>query len=85
MKICRVLINNEAVTVFDYDGIHVQVPSINRKADTVNVIFKDGQYIVVDDNYKEPEPEKPGKNKKKAYVDEKKELDTEIEEEIAEH
>ena len=69
MKICRVLLNNEAVTVFDYDGTKVQVPSIKRKAETVNVIYKDGLYIVVDNNYKEPEPEKPGKNKKKAHVE----------------
>ena len=55
MKICRVLLNNEAVTVVDYDGTKVQIPAIHRDAKTVKVILKNGRYTVVDDNYKEPE------------------------------
>lgn len=74
IKDCNVLINNEAVTVFDYDGTQVQVPSIRRKATTVRVVKKNNQYIVVDDNYKE-EPaqkvaEKPQKKtNKKTTID----------------
>ena len=53
MKDCRVLINNEAVTVIDYDGKKVQLPSIHREAKTVKVISQNGKYTVVDENYKE--------------------------------
>ena len=38
VKNCKVSINNEAVTVFDYDGIQVQIPSIKRNADFIKVI-----------------------------------------------
>lgn len=54
IKNCNVLINNEAVTVFDYDGIEIQVPSIRRNAKTIKVLYKNGKYTVVDDNYIEP-------------------------------
>ena len=54
VKNCKVLINNEAVTVFDYDGIQVQIPSIKRTADFIKVIKRNGNYIVVDDSYIEP-------------------------------
>lgn len=74
IKNCRVLINNEAVTVIDYDGVQVQIPSINREAQFVNVTFKNGHYTVVDDSYTEIEPvidEKPKKKaNKKTTVDE---------------
>lgn len=65
IKNCNVLINNEAVTVIDYDGVKVQVPSIHREAKTVKVIVKDGKYIVVDDNYIEPVVKPTAKPKKK--------------------
>lgn len=68
IKNCRVLINNEAVTVINYDGVEVQLPSIKREADFVKVIKKNGNYIVVDDNYKEDtiqSIEKPKKANKK--------------------
>lgn len=55
VKKCRVLINNEAVTVFRYDGYEVQVPSIHKEANMVNVILKDGIYKIVDDDYVESE------------------------------
>lgn len=55
VKTCKVLLNNEAITVFDYDGIKVQVPSIHRETRTIRVLAKNGIYSVVDDNYIEPD------------------------------
>lgn len=66
VKNCKVLINNEAVTVFDYDGIQVQIPSIKRTADFINVVKRNGNYFVVDDNYTEPVVKPAEKPKKKA-------------------
>lgn len=57
IKNCNVLINNEAVTVIDYDGIQVQIPSIHKEAKSVKIVAKNGTYTVVDDNYIEPEVE----------------------------
>jgi len=57
-KKCRVLINNDLVTVFKYDDIEVQVPSIGKEADFVNVVKENDRYKVVDDNYVKPEKEK---------------------------
>lgn len=56
IKNCRVLINNDAVTAFEYDGVEVQIPSIKREARFVKVKFDNGKYTVVDDNYVEDEP-----------------------------
>lgn len=57
VKNCRVLVNNEAVTVIEYEGKQVQIPSIHRDANTVNVIVKNGRHIVIDDDYKEEIPQ----------------------------
>lgn len=54
VKKCNVLINNDAVTVINYDGVKVQIPSIHRDAKTVNVVFENNKYIVVGDDYVEP-------------------------------
>ena len=53
VKKCKVIVNNDAVTVFDFNGVEVQVPSIKKNAAFVNVLFKDGQYKVVEDDYVE--------------------------------
>lgn len=54
IKECSVLLNNEAVTVVKYDDdITIQFPSINRKAKTVFVKYEDGEYSIVDKDYKE--------------------------------
>jgi hypothetical protein len=57
VKKCIVKLNNDAVTVVVYNGIDIQLPSIHKEAKFVNVIFKDGKYIVVDDDYIEPKDE----------------------------
>lgn len=54
IKKCNVLLNNEVVTVVDYDGVKVQFPSIHKNSKTVNVIYKNGQYIIVEEDYIEP-------------------------------
>jgi len=53
VKKCKVILNNDAVTVFQFDGIDIQVPSINRSAVTVNVKYDKGTYTVVPDDYTE--------------------------------
>lgn len=65
VKTCSVILNNDAVTVINYDGIEVQIPSIRRNVKTVKVLYKDNKYIVVDDDYKEEKPEKKEKARKK--------------------
>ena len=55
VKECKVLMNNDSVTVFAFGNIEVQVPSIKREADTVKVIVENGKYKVVADDYKEIE------------------------------
>ena len=47
---CKVLMNNEAITVADVDGIHVQFPSIHRDAQYVSVFHEGGDFHIVDDD-----------------------------------
>lgn len=79
---CKVLINNDCVTVFDFNGVHVQVPSVNRKADTVKVLLENGTYKIVDDNFK-ADKEKD-KRKKKTTNDEMIRFDKVIKDEKTE-
>lgn len=66
VKNCNVLINNEAVTVIDYDGVQVQIPAIHKDTRTVKVVLENGHYIVVDDDYIETVAESTTKPKRKA-------------------
>ena len=75
IKECKVLINNAAVTVVDFDGAKIQVPSIGREATTVKVLNKNGKYTVVDDNYIEPAKVKVQHDEYKEDNDEKKTTD----------
>ena len=51
----KVELNNDLVTVIDYNGNLVQIPSIKDKnAKFVNVWFNDGHYKVVADDFVEP-------------------------------
>ena len=76
IKKCKVILNNDLVTVIVYDGNLVQIPSIQDKyAEFVNIWFNDGHYKVVADDFVEPtkevkvekmnETEKPVKKSKK--------------------
>ena len=71
LKECRVLLNNDAVTVILYDGVKVQIPSIRRKADVVKV-KDDGTYTVVPDDYKEPAAKPRARKKKEPAAQDKK-------------
>ena len=51
---CKVILNNESVTVIRYGDKNIQIPPIGRKAKTVKV-KDDGKYTVVSDDYTEPE------------------------------
>ena len=65
IKDCNVLINNDVVTVVRFNNVDVQLPSIHRSAKTVRVCYNNGNYYVVDDDYRESEflevEEKPKK------------------------
>lgn len=65
VKKCNILINNDAVTVINYDGVKVQIPSIHKDAKTVNVILENNKYIVVGDDYIEPNTKTVSKPRKK--------------------
>lgn len=56
IKECRVVLNNDLVTVVLYDDVYVQLPSIHRNSQTVYVDNQWGFYSVVD-NYTPPEEE----------------------------
>ena len=52
---CKVELNNDLVTVINYNGNLVQIPSIKDKnAKFVNVWFNDGYYKVVPGDFVEP-------------------------------
>ena len=65
LKKCKILFSNEAVTVFECDGQEVQIPAVKTDKNILNVLVEGNSYRVVDDNYKEPEKEKPVKANKK--------------------
>lgn len=44
IKECNVILNNEAVTVVNFDGVKIQMPSIKRKAETIFVNYENGFY-----------------------------------------
>jgi hypothetical protein len=49
VKECRVILNNDCVTVVVVDGVEVQFPSIRRNAKTVYVKSDSGKYSIVDE------------------------------------
>lgn len=80
IKECSVLLNNEAVTVVKYDDdITIQFPSINRKAKTVFVKYEDGEYSIVDKDYKESAAKPKKKSTKKKTTIERREIKVDIE------
>ena len=48
VKECKVILNNDCVTVAIVDGTKVQFPSIHRKANTVFVRVENDTYTIVD-------------------------------------
>lgn len=47
-KECRVILNNDAVTVVKFDNKEIQFPSIHKKVNTVFVKVDNGTYSIVD-------------------------------------
>lgn len=85
---CRVLLNNRAVTVIRFGETEVQLPSISRDAEYVNVQYADGRYTVVPDDYKEEpieEKQVPVKKKKAEKKTTKEEVETEAIEPLEEN
>lgn len=71
VKDCRVILNNEAVTVVRFDNIDIQFPSIHKESKYVRVLFKDGKYKVVDSDYQEYNEDSKSRHKnKKTTIDE---------------
>jgi hypothetical protein len=66
VKECQVITNNDAITVVRYGDTDIQFPAIGRKTATVKVLFKDGKYRIVPDDFKEYLP-KPKKQNRKKY------------------
>lgn len=64
VKECKVLINNDAVTVIDFDGEAVQIPSIKSNTRSVKAVMENGICKIVDDDYKKT-VEKAVENKPK--------------------
>ena len=70
IKDCKVVLNNEAVTVVRFDNIEIQFPSIHRNVMYVRVLHKNGEYSIVDDDYEEPVVNNINKKKdKKTTID----------------
>ena len=69
VKRCNVILNNNAITVINYDGKEVQIPSIQRNAKTVNVVLDNGKYIVVDDDYNDTTKNDNISSKKTTVID----------------
>ena len=76
---CKVILNNERVTVIDFDGTAVQLPSIHRKAEYIKVKFDNDRHIVLPDDYTETNikeeddvmvEQKPKKNRNKKTTNE---------------
>lgn len=65
IKDCPVKLNNECVTVVSFGDINIQFPSIHRDAKIVRVLYEDGKYSIVSDNYEEPAPLKSERVKKR--------------------
>ena len=61
VKECKVLINNEEVTVVKFGDIEVQFPSIKKNCSSVFVNFENGKYSIVD----KPIENKNSENKSK--------------------
>lgn len=64
IKECKVTLNNELVTVIDFDGTLVQIPSIRSNKATVMVSYEDGKYIVLPDDMTQKNTKKRKKQRK---------------------
>lgn len=70
VKDCKVTLNNEAVTVVCFGDVEIQFPSIHRDVKYLRVLYKNGRYSIVDDNYEEPVVNNINKKKdKKTTID----------------
>lgn len=59
IKECKIVLNNDAVTVVKFDNEEVQFPSIkDDKAKTVYVKFENGEYCITDQKEEKNKGEK---------------------------
>jgi len=79
VKECKVLMNNAAVMVVDFDGVRVQMPSAGKNIKTVAVEFSNGSYKLAEDKKVEapaveaiaeaPKPIKKTRKKKAEFAE----------------
>lgn len=62
VKECKVLINNEEVTVVKFGDTEVQFPSIKKNCSSVFVNFENGKYTIVDKPIENKNPENKSKD-----------------------
>lgn len=66
IKDCRVILNNEAVTVVRFGNIDIQFPSVHKETKFVRVLYQGGKYRIVDSDYRETATAvKDNKNKRR--------------------
>lgn len=70
IKKCKVLINNTLVTVIDYDGVLIQLPSIKDNLEYVNVKKIGNRYIITQDAFIKNKQNNQKRKKKKTTVQE---------------
>ena len=56
VKNCKVIQNDQYVTVVRFGSMEIQFPSIHRETDTVKVLAKDGKFAIVADDFVEDKP-----------------------------
>lgn len=84
IKDCKVILNNEAVTVVRFGDIDIQFPAIHSNEKTVRVLYKSGKYSIVNSDYEETARATTRSSKRKwenkKTTDEKIEIETPVEE-----
>ena len=53
VKLCKVIKNNAATTVVEFDAKEIQIPAIKKDAKHVWIAFENGKYFVTDEKYAE--------------------------------
>jgi len=71
VKECRVILNNDVLTVVRFDDIDIQFPSIGKDVETVFVKHENDRYTIVDEKEKNDTVEKPKRkvSKKKTTLE----------------
>ena len=74
VKKCRVLLNNEEVTVVEYENTKIQFPAVREDIGYVHVEKENGQYFIVDEKVAETKKDVNKKNKAEKVNDDNNSL-----------